>query len=371
MHSVSNFQNLSLEKKIGQMFFIGLPCAEIDEETIELLNEVSPGGICLFARNIRTAQQTRGLLENLRESLPVEPFLSLDQEGGLVDRLRRIVAPMPSASKISQNGNVENAKKLAQITAEVLGILGFNMNFAPVVDLIDEPREKFSNGLFSRAFGKSKDVTVEFASAYLETLQTNNCLGCLKHFPGIGAAEVDSHEELPLVNLSADELFQKDLFIYRELFKRNEIHAVMVGHSAYPEIDFQETDRDGKFLPSSLSSKIIKSLLREELDFQNLVITDDLEMGAIVKNYGIGEAAKMALKAGNDFLCICANPEAIKEAFRSVKNAIQTNEISEKRLDESLERIWKVKKLLFPPAAFDELRLQELSEQIKELNDLC
>lgn len=371
MTSNSNFQNLSLEEKIGQMFFIGLAGAEIDNETLELLSEISPGGVCLFARNIRTAEQTRRLLESLREILPVEPFLSLDQEGGLVDRLRRILTPMPPANKLSQTGNVKLAERLAENTAEALRILGFNMNFAPVVDLIDEEREKLSNGLFSRAFGKSKQEVVEFASAYLEVLQAGGCLGCIKHFPGIGAAEVDSHEELPLVNLSTEDLFDNDIFIYREMFRKNDVHAIMVAHSAYPQIDFQERDNKGKYLPSSMSYRFIQNLLREELGFQNLVITDDLEMGAIVKNFGIGEAAKMAITAGNDFLCICASPDSIREAFASVKSAILAGEISEARLNVSLERIAKIKKLLLAPAAFDENRLQELSLQIKDLNVFC
>lgn len=371
MQSDSNFQNLSLEQKIGQMFFIGLPGTEIDDASLELIKEISPGGFCLFARNIRTAEQTRKMLDRLREILPIQPLLSLDQEGGLVDRLRRVVTPMPSASKISQTGKIENAKRLAQITAEVIRILGFNMNFAPVVDLIDEDREKLSNGLFSRAFGKTKEETIEYASVYLDELQKHNCIGCLKHFPGIGASAVDSHEELPFVNLAQNKLFDQDISVYRELLARNDVQAVMIAHAVYPQIEFQETNGNGKFLPSSLSPGIIKDMLRTRLGFQNLVITDDLEMGAIVKNYGIGEAAKMAVKAGNDFLCVCAKPEAMREAFISVKKAVETNEISEERLNESLERIRKVKQNLPPPAMFDENRLQQLSEKIKELNDLC
>ena len=364
-----NFENLSPEQKIGQLFFIGLPGTEIDEQTSLLLEEISPGGVCLFTRNIRTAGQTRKLLDDLREILPVEPFLSLDQEGGLVDRLRRIITPMPSAKAVSQNGNTAFAEKLARITAEVVRILGFNMNFAPVIDVIDEERGKFTNGLYSRNFGKTKEEVVEFSSLYLKILQDGGCMGCIKHFPGYGASEVDSHEELPKVNLSRESLFEIDLFPYSKLFENEDVYSVMIGHAAYPPLDLQELDSAGNLLPSSLSRNIITKLLREDLGFQNLVLTDDLEMGAILRNYGIADASVMAFNAGNDLILICANPQAMTDAFRAVKKAVETGEISEERLNESLERIAKLKKLLKPALPFDEARLQALSEEIKQLNE--
>ncbi len=237
-----NFENLSPEQKTGQLFFIGLPTAEIDVQTRKLLETIQPGGICLFSRNIKTASQTRKLLDDAREILPVEPFLALDQEGGLVDRLRRIITPMPSVKTITENKNPECVRKLAGITAEIVRILGFNMNFAPVVDVIDESREKFVNGLYSRGFGKSKEDVVNLAGIYLDELQKSGCLGTIKHFPGYGATEVDSHEELPQVNLTKNELFENDLFPYQNLLKERDVKAVMVGHAAYPQIDLQETD---------------------------------------------------------------------------------------------------------------------------------
>lgn len=365
------FDSLTLHQKIGQLFFIGLPGTEIDEETAVLLRKISPGGICLFSRNIKTARQTRELLNNLHEVLPVEPFLSLDQEGGLVDRLRRIITPMPSAQAFTEKENQQTVKKMAEITAEIIRILGFNMNFAPVVDVIDEERSKFHNGLYSRGFGKSKEDVVRLSSTYLQILQDKGCIATIKHFPGYGATETDSHEQLPTVNLSKEQLFEIDLLPYIELFKMSEIYAVMVGHAAYPLIDLQETDSEGRFLPSSLSYNFVTSLLRNDLNFQNLILTDDLEMGAIMKNYGIGEAAKMAIKAGNDFLLICADSNRMLEAFDAVFSAVASGEISETRINESLARIIKVKQLLQPPLPFNESRLTELSGEVKNLIELC
>lgn len=355
--------SLPLEKKIGQLFFIGLPGPEIDDATRALLDEISPGGICLFTRNIREAAQTRRLLDGLRSYLPVVPLLSVDQEGGLVDRLRRIMTPMPAAQSIK---TAEQAEALAAIIAETLLLLGFNMNFAPVVDVIDAERSKPNNGLYSRAFGNSPDGVTELAGAFLEKMQADGCLGCLKHFPGLGASDVDSHEELPAVNLSDTDLENGDLLPYKKLlpFAR----AVMVAHACFPASNLQETGQDGKLLPSSLSYNFVTKLLREKFSFDGLVVTDDLEMGAILKNYGIGEACKMAIAAGEDMLSICANSDVIREGHNAVLEAVRSGEISQTRIDISLKRIAAVKSLISPPATFSVDRLNELSQKVVELN---
>lgn len=357
--------SLPVEKKIGQLFFIGIGGAELDGKTETLLTKISPGGICLFARNIKTAEQTGKFLADIRAISAIEPFLSLDEEGGIVDRLRRIVTPLPAASSIKTSSD---ARTLAEITAEIISLLGFNMNFAPVVDVIDDARAGFSNGLYSRAFGSSKNEVAEMAGAYIESLQSRDVFGCLKHFPGLGASAVDSHEELPLVNISEAELFDVDLFPYLEIFKSENARAVMIAHAAYPQTDLQETDSNGKLLPSSLSSNFITKLLRERLGFDGLVITDDLEMGAIIKNYGIGEACKMAVKAGADMLAVCAGETNIRAGFAAVLDAVKYDEISESRIDESLRRIAHLKNDLPEHTPLNLERLQTLSDEIAEFN---
>lgn len=357
--------SLPLERKIGQLFFIGLAGADYNDAAREVLAEIAPSGVCLFARNIRQAEQVRKLLDNIRETGEITPFLSLDQEGGLVDRLRRVIEPMPAANLIKTS---EQAAKLAKITAEIVRILGFNMNFAPVVDVVTEKRSKFDNGgLFSRAFGRTKEEVFELSFQYLETLQTNGCLGSIKHFPGLGASEIDSHHELPCVNIHDEEFNETDLYPYKEFLKAGNVHAVMTAHAAYPFLDLQETDRDGKLLPSSLSFNFTTKLLRERLGFGGLALTDDLEMGAILKNYGIGEACKMAIKAGQDQLLICNDANAIRTGFRSVLEAVKSGEILKSRIDESLQRIAVVKNLIEPPLEFDAKRLSELSNEISGL----
>lgn len=361
-------QSLTIEQKVGQLFFIGLSGTEADARTIQLLDKISPGGVCLFSRNIRQAEQTRALLDAIADRLPVRPILSLDQEGGLVDRLRRVVTPMPAAHQLTAKGTVEEVKELARMTAEVIRLLGFNMNFAPVVDVVDKAREKFSNGLQSRAFGKSVEDVIDFAGAYLTELQANGCPGALKHFPGLGAAEVDSHDELPSVNASSETIYGVDIKPYQDFINENLAKSIMVGHAAYPLTDLQERDANGKLLPASLNHKIITKLLRGKLGFNGLVVTDDLEMGAILKNYGIGEACQTAIEAGNDMLLICANPSAIIEGYEFTLKAVKHRRISEARIDQSLERISVFKNLLAPPLTFDKSRLAELSKQIEALN---
>lgn len=356
--------SLPIEKKVGQLFFIGLPGADLDDTSRELLKKISPGGVCLFSRNLRQARQIRNLLDAIRGELSVEPFLSLDQEGGTVDRLRRIVEPMPAADSFKSSEKVE---KLAELTAEIIRLLGFNMNFAPVADVFDDSRKVLNNGLYSRCFGQSAEEASAFAAVYLQTLQKNGCLGCLKHFPGLGASRADSHEELPLINISEKEFVELDLFPYREIFKTSEAQAVMVAHASFPLLNLQETDLDGKLLPSSLSFNFVTELLRRKLGFKKLVITDDLEMGAVLKNYEIGEACKKAIAAGEDMLSICADPHLIKQGFDAVLEACESGEITEDSIDETLIRIADIKNKIASPLSFDESRLQELSNEIKIL----
>lgn len=360
-----NLSELSIREKVGQLFFIGIRQTVPDDLLEELLEEIKPGGVCLFARNLREALQTRELTEFISNQSSVVPFISVDQEGGLVDRLRKIIAPMPAPSKFTDKLEIEH---FARLTAEILKILGFNMNFAPVVDIISGERAKFSNGLYSRVFGSNALETIEFSKAYLEQLQANGIIGCLKHFPGLGGAEIDSHEELPSVNLTDEEIEKVDLEPYRQLFKTANVPVLMAAHAAFPNSKLQERDQNGKLLPSSLSSAFLKNLLRSQLGYQNLVITDDLEMGAIVKNYGIGEACKMAISAGEDMVLICSDPQAVRQGFEAILTAVENAEISVQRLDESLARINSVKKQISAPVDFSAAKLAQFSQEINGLN---
>ena len=361
----SPFSGLSIEEKVGQLFFIGIPGPQADDITRQLVEHVRPGGICLFARNIREAAQTRGLIEDVSAIAGNNPLISLDQEGGLVDRLRRVVTPMPAANRIR---TASQAKRLGELVAEVVRILGFNMDFAPVVDVSSEARAGSSNGLAARAFGNSAEDVVKLAGAFLEGLSEGGVIGCLKHFPGLGASQIDSHEELPFVDIDMEELRNVDLVPYAKLLGQAEPAAVMVAHAAFPGLDLQETAQNGKLLPSSLSYNFVTNLLRRDLGFKGVAITDDLEMGAVVKHFGIGEACRLAVLAGEDMLAICADPKAITYGFDAVVSAVRAGEIAESRIDESLGRIGRLKDLMKEPLDLDPARLETLSREIAEFN---
>ena len=358
--------SLSIEQKIGQLFFIGVPGPELDCYTEELIARIQPGGVCLFARNIKGLSQTRELLDGLYSAIEIPPLLSLDQEGGRVDRLRRIMTPMPAASQLR---NSSDARELGDIVGEATSLLGFNLDFAPVVDVIDDERGNLVNGLQSRGLGRSKDEVVEFAGAFLEGLDKSCLLGCLKHFPGLAASKVDSHEELPVVPITDAELEDVDLYPYRKLIASNPSVSVMVAHAAFPNTRLQEVDDNGKLLPSSLSRRVVTTLLRDELNFKGVAITDDMEMGAIVRNYGMGDACKMAINAGQDMLAICASVDAIHEGYDAVRSAVVSGEISRECLDESVDRVLGLKSRLSDRQSFNQASLAELSERIKNLNN--
>jgi Beta-glucosidase-related glycosidases len=363
---LKNIDSLSLKEKIGQLFFVGIAGTDLDEQTRTLLDDVRPGGICLFSRNIKEAEQTRHLLTELRETCNIYPFLSVDEEGGLVDRLRRISTAMPAASEFRDRQSVT---EFARIVAETLRILGFNMNFAPVVDVVDQERSLFSNGLRSRAFGSSTEQVVDLAGTFLEEMQQHGCIGCVKHFPGLGAANVDSHEELPAMNITKEDFLETDIRPFRELIGTGGVHAVMVAHATYPNVDLQETGQDGRLLPSSLSRRMVTGLLRDQLGFDGVVITDDLEMGAIIRNYGIGEACKMAIGAGVDMLAICAGEANIREGSQRILAAVLNGEITEERIDESYRRISRLRSKLTDPLPFDRIRLGQLSNDVTNLKN--
>ena len=363
--------SLSLEQQIGQYFFIGLPGPELDAQTRALIQEVQPGGVIIFGRNVTGPQQLRDLLDGVHELLPVAPLLGVDQEGGLVDRLRKIFTPMPSARTIREHGDLSGARSLGRISGEVLRLLGFNMNFAPVMSIMTEERDLLSNGLYSRSFGRSPGEVLGYTTVYLRGLQETGMIGCLKHFPGIGAGEVDSHEEMPMVRLTHDDLVAQDLAPYIELFERRDdrVRCVMVSHGGFPNVDIMKGVTGGLLEPASLSHNIVTNLLRKELGYQHLVVTDDLEMGAIAKHCEIESAVVRAFMAGEDMMLICAHPEIIRRGYSSLLSVARDGKLPKDRMRASLKRIAAIKAIVKPPPPFDLERLKVLSEETAKLNE--
>ena len=362
--------SLPFEEQIGQFFFIGLPGTQLDAEARELIEEIKPGGIILFGRNVEAPGQVRQLLDEARELVRTPLLCGIDQEGGLVDRLREIFPPMPSARALRQHGDLAGVRSLGRITGELLRMLGININFAPVMSIITQARSQLTNGLYSRSFGASPGEVLGYTTVYMRGLQGSGCLGCLKHFPGIGAGTVDSHIEMPLVPLSRDDLLAQDLAPYIELFQREDdrVRVVMVSHGGFPFIDIKKGTTGGLVEPASISPNIVTKLLREELGYDHLVVTDDLEMGAIAKQFEIEDAAVKAFNAGEDMLLICATPKTIRRGYHGLLEAAREKRISESRIKASLERIADTKALIQPSTPLDMDRFNQLGDEIKELN---
>ena len=365
-----NLYALPLEQQIGQFLFIGLPGTEFDAEARALVEEVQPGGVIIFGRNVAGPEQLRALLDAVREVVPTPPLFGIDQEGGLVDRLRRIFTPMPSARTIRQHGDLAAARALGRVTGEVLRMLGFNINFAPVMSIMTDDRDLLSNGLYSRSYGRSPGEVLGYTTVYMRGLQGTGILGCLKHFPGIGAGEVDSHEEMPVVRLSHDDLIAQDLAPYIELFQRRDdrVRCVMVSHGGFPNIDIREEVTGGLLEPASLNYNIVTTLLRQELGYKHLVVTDDLEMGAIARHCEIEDAAVRATLAGEDMLLICASPDKIRRGYHGLLEAARSGRVTEERIKQTLDRIARTKTIMEPPVPLDMTRFHALADEILKLN---
>jgi beta-N-acetylhexosaminidase len=245
------------------------------------------------------------------------------------------------------------------------------MNFAPVMSIMTEERDLLSNGLYSRSFGRSPGEVLGYTTVYLRGLQQTGLIGCLKHFPGIGAGEVDSHEQMPVVSLTQEDLIAQDLAPYIELFGRRDdrVRCVMVSHGGFPNIDIRKEMTGGLLEPASLSHNIVTRLLRDELGYQHLVVTDDLEMGAIAKHCEIEAAVVRAFLAGEDMLLICAHPEIIRRGYQSLLRVARDGKLPKERMRASLKRIAAMKEIIRPPLPFDRNRIEELSAETTKLNE--
>jgi beta-N-acetylhexosaminidase len=253
------------------------------------------------------------------------------------------------------------AARHGELTAEVLRVLGFNMNFAPVLDLDVHPEA--DNALRGRCFGATTAEVIRFAGSYLEGLQRGGITGCGKHFPGLGGSTVDAHVALPVVERTAEQIRSEDLRPYAELTGRlsSRLNVIMVAHAYFPAFDAQER------VPASLSPNIVTTLLRDELEFRGMAISDDLEMGAISEHFDFGEACVRAVEAGEDMILVCQSTERVRIAFDALVRAARDNRITANRRKRCLDRIARVKAELSTPLTFTEGTFARIQERIAAL----
>lgn len=335
--------------QVGQLFMIGFDGTTVSADLASFIKEYQPGGVILFARNLESAEQIVDLTNALQRCSPHSPLLiSIDQEGGRVSRLPKEFTIFPPCDVLGQCHSSELAYAAAATTAKELAAVGINMNMSPVLDVNSNP----SNPVIGdRAFGTTPTLVSELGVATVGGLQDNRVVACGKHFPGHGDTTSDSHKELPVVTASRDRLERIEFPPFRRAIAGG-VSTMMTAHVQYQALDKQR--------PATLSPAIISKLLRQELYYDGVVLTDDLEMHAIIDHYGIGDAAVLAIQAGCDMPLICRDRNRVVTAMHAVSKAVANTDISSQRLAQSLARIRRLKdRYLLPyrPVIISDARL--------------
>ncbi len=337
----------------GQLLLTGVPGTELDADTARRFKTLQPGGFILFGRNIESPAQLRKLIDDLRDLSEVEPIITIDQEGGRVSRLRLIGNEPPNAQQFRDRGDRELIKRHGRLTGQILNLFGFNLDLCPVLDISHD--DDADNSLKGRCYGRDVGEVIDNAGVFNRAMREQGILSCGKHFPGYTHAACDAHEELPVIDRSRGEIEAEELAPFRALLP--ELDSIMVCHSHYPAFD-----ADRPRWPASLSRNIITGLLRDQLGFDNgLVMTDDLDMGAILNEVGFEETIRGALTAGNDLVMICHRVEMVEEADAVIAA------MPELDVTDALERVHRLKKRLRPPAPFSLEAFAEIDAAIWQL----
>ena len=323
--------NMSDADKVGQLLMIGIHGKTLNDDAKFMLNEYRVGGIILFDRNMESKNQVKSLITDINKtgkSAGLTPlFIGIDQEGGAVARMEDQLIKVPPAEELGKEP-IEQAVSLAKQSGTELKDLGFNINFAPVADL----------GLtYGRSFSTNPDDVVRYASAVGKAYDEAGLWYSYKHFPGIGKTDVDLHADTSVVPVSKETLLNEDTKVFVDLIKQSEpnTYAIMVSHAMYPQIDADH--------PSSLSKAIITDWLRKDMGYNGVVVTDDMDMGALAKHYTFGDMAVQSILAGSDILLVCHEYEHMQEAYNGLMKAVKDGRISKERLDKSVKRILLMK----------------------------
>ena len=344
---------------LGQLILTGVPGIELDPETAALFRRIQPGGFILFGRNIQSARQLRKLIDDLRDLSEIEPIITIDQEGGRVSRLRLIGNEPPNAQQLRDRNDFALVRRHGEITGQLLRIFGFNLDLCPVLDISFD--DEADNSLRSRCYGKTVEQVVRLAGAFNDALREQGVLSCGKHFPGYSAATVDAHHDLPKIERSREQLDEQELAVFRAFIGRDDspsrpylVDSMMICHGWYPCFNLVRR-------PASLSRQIVTNLLRDEFHFDGLIMTDDLDMGAILNKYGLEETIRLALEAGNDLAMICHRVPSIEEVYRTL------GKLPPEQIERALESVARTKTKLQPPHAFSESAFKKIDGSIWDL----
>jgi beta-N-acetylhexosaminidase len=299
-----------------------------------LLGKIQPAGVILFARNIESAEQTQTLLRECQKQVATPLFTCVDLEGGTVDRFRKVLGAAPSPADVFATGSRALFRRHGRVIGENCRALGFNVNFAPVLDLV---REASRSVLSSRAVSDDPKQVVLYAREFLGGLRDAGVLGCGKHFPGLGEGNLDSHHELPVIEKPLKKMWVEDIYPFRML--STAMPFVMVSHAAYPQVTADPT-------PASLSKRWITDILRKKVGYNGLIASDDLEMGAVLKFAPIEETAVLHIRAGGDLALICHQEEMIVRAYEALVHEAERDRKFAGRVAEVAKRNQKLRQRL-------------------------
>jgi beta-N-acetylhexosaminidase len=351
----------SLRRQLGQMLIAGVAGLEITPLEESWLRIIQPGGVIFFRRNIEEAAQTHRLLAAMG-SLSTDPlFRCVDLEGGFVDRLRDLIAPMPSLAAVAATGKKSLYLTHGKLIGREAHALGFNVVLAPVLDLALP--ESHSVMKTRTAFANPEKVTA-YADAFLSGLKSAQILGCGKHFPGLGGGRLDSHHATPVIERSIEQLWRTDMVPYRRLKAR--LPMVMVSHASYPA--------SGDSKPASISRYWITDVLIKKIGYRGLILSDDMEMGGILTQTSIEDAAVGAVAAGSHLLEICKDPVLILRAFEALLSEAETSLAFRRIVEVAFRKITRAKRAIDsaplnkPPS---KAQIQRLRVEVAALRAKC
>ncbi|EQB87726.1 beta-N-acetylhexosaminidase [Clostridium punense] len=325
---------MDLEEKIGQMIFAGVSGTTMDTGAQKLINQLHVGGIIFYKNNFENPTQTVELVNQIKaeNSSNIPLFLGVDQEGGRVTRLPGAITNFPPNKQIGEVNNSEFSYKIGRLLGFELKEFGLNLDFAPVLDINSNPNNPV---IGDRSFGNNLEIVSKLGIETMKGIQSQNVIPTIKHFPGHGDTSVDSHLELPIVNKTLKELMKLELIPFKRAIDQG-ADVVMIAHMLIPELD--------KNNPASMSKMVITDVLRRQLSFTGVIITDDMTMGAIVEHFDIGKAAVESVKAGSDIILVGHGYDNVDKIQSTLKDAIEKGEIPQQRINESVERIIKLKR---------------------------
>ena len=340
---------MTIRDAVGQLLMVGFPGTELSHVFLDWLQEYRPGGVILFSRNLVAPEQVARLTSALQDHAPNPPLLiAIDEEGGRVSRLPQGFTTFPAASMIAACHVPDVVYAAAAVTAQELRAVGINMNLAPVLDVNSNPANPI---IGNRAYGAQPEQVCAYGMAMMQGLADNGIIPCGKHFPGHGDTITDSHHVLPVVEAARARLDSVDLEPFRQAIRQG-LPAIMTAHVRYPVLDPD--------VPATLSRPVLTDLLRNELGFQGVTLTDDMEMRAILDHQTVGDASVRALRAGADMVVVCQQQERQQEVVVAIEQALEREELSWERLTASVARIQTLKKnCLMPFRPVDPLRVTQ------------